>query len=199
MNVQVSRRQFMRLTGGGLAGSAIGAFGFGGAEEALAQAVRPFKLARATETRNTCPYCSVSCGMILYSLGDKSKNAKAEVFHVEGDPDHPVNRGTLCPKGAGVLDFIHAKTRVKYPMHRKPGSDRFERVSWDFAMDRIAQLMKEDRDANFMAVNKDGTPVSRWPTTGFLGGCAASNEAGWLTYKFVRSLGIVQVDNQARI
>lgn len=199
MNVQVSRRQFMRLTGGGLAGSAIGAFGFGGAEEALAQAVRPFKLARATETRNTCPYCSVSCGMILYSLGDKSKNARAEVFHVEGDPDHPVNRGTLCPKGAGVLDFIHAKTRVKYPMHRKPGSDKFERVTWDFAMDRIAKLMKDDRDANFMAVNKDGTPVNRWTTTGFLGGCAASNEAGWLTYKFVRSLGIVQVDNQARI
>lgn len=199
MNVQVSRRQFMKLTGGGLAGSAIGAFGFGGSEEALAQAVRPFKLARATETRNTCPYCSVSCGMILYSLGDKSKNAKAEVFHIEGDPDHPVNRGTLCPKGAGALDFIHAKTRVKHPMYRKPGSDKFERVTWDFAMDRIAKLMKEDRDANFVAVNKDGTPVSRWPTTGFLGGCAASNEAGWLTYKFVRSLGIVQVDNQARI
>jgi formate dehydrogenase major subunit len=189
----------MKLTGGGVAGSAIGAFGFGGAEEALAQAVRPFKLARATETRNTCPYCSVSCGMIMYSLGDRSKNAKAEIFHVEGDPDNPVNRGTLCPKGAGVLDFIRAKTRVKHPMHREPGSAEFKQVSWDWAMERIAQLMKEDRDANFVERNTDGVTVNRWPTTGFLAGCATSNEAGWLTYKVTRGLGLVQVDNQARI
>jgi formate dehydrogenase major subunit len=199
MNVHFSRRQFMKLTGGGVAGSAIGAFGFGGAEEALAQAVRPFKLARATETRNTCPYCSVSCGMIMYSLGDRSKNAKAEIFHVEGDPDNPVNRGTLCPKGAGVLDFIRAKTRVKHPMHREPGSAEFKQVSWDWAMERIAQLMKEDRDANFVERNTDGVTVNRWPTTGFLAGCATSNEAGWLTYKVTRGLGLVQVDNQARI
>jgi formate dehydrogenase major subunit len=199
MNMQVSRRQFVKLAGGSAAGSAIGAFGFGGLEEAAAQAVRPFKLARTTETRNTCPYCSVSCGVIMYSLGDKSKNAKSEIIHIEGDPDNPVNRGTLCPKGAGLLDFVHSKTRVKYPMHRKPGSDKFERVTWDFAMERIARLMKDDRDANFKVTNKDGTTVNRWPTMGFLAGCATSNEAGWLTYKTIRALGIVAVDNQARI
>jgi formate dehydrogenase major subunit len=199
MNMQVSRRQFVKLAGGSAAGSAIGAFGFGGLEEAAAQAVRPFKLARTTETRNTCPYCSVSCGVIMYSLGDKSKNAKSEIIHIEGDPDNPVNRGTLCPKGAGLLDFVHSKTRLKHPMYRKPGTDKFERVTWDFAMERIARLMKDDRDANFQVTNKDGTTVNRWPTMGFLAGCATSNETGWLTHKVVRGLGIVQVDNQARI
>lgn len=199
MNMQLSRRQLLKLTGAGAAGSALGAFGFGGAEEAMAQAVRPFKLARATETRNTCPYCSVSCGMILYSLGDRSKNARSEIFHIEGDPDNPVNRGTLCPKGAGVLDFIRAKTRVKHPMYRAPGTREFKQVSWDWAMERIATLMKEDRDRNFVAANKDGVTVNRWTTTGFLAGCATSNEAGWLTWKVTRGLGLVQVDNQARI
>ncbi len=199
MNMQLSRRRFIKLTGAGVAGSAIGSFGFGGLEEAVAQAVRPFKLARTTETRNTCPYCSVSCGVIMYSLGDKSKNAKSEIIHIEGDPDNPVNRGTLCPKGAGLLDFVTAKTRLKHPMYRKPGSDKFERVTWDFAMERIARLMKDDRDRNFQVTNKDGTTVNRWPTMGFLAGCATSNETGWLTHKVIRSLGIIQVDNQARI
>jgi formate dehydrogenase major subunit len=199
MNVQVSRRQFLKGTGAGIAGTALGAFGFGEAEVALAQAATSFKLSKATETRNTCPYCSVSCGMILYSRGDVKKGEKADIFHIEGDVDNPVNRGTLCPKGAGVLDFIHSKQRVTRPMHRKPGSDKFEPVTWDFAMERIAKLMKEDRDANFIEQTRDGVTVNRWPTMGFLAGCATSNEAGWLTWKTIRGLGIVQVDNQARI
>jgi formate dehydrogenase major subunit len=196
MNMQFSRRSFLAGTGAGVAGTALGAFGFGGAEEALAQAVRPFKLQTATETRNTCPYCSVSCGMLLYSRKNGTRN---EVFHVEGDPDHPVNRGTLCPKGAGVLDFIHSKTRVTHPMHRKPGSNKFEKVSWDFAMERITALMKQDRDANFVEKNRDGVTVNRWPTAGLLQGCTTSNEASWATYKLVRGLGIMAVENQARI
>lgn len=196
MNMQVSRRSFLKGTSAGVAGTALGAFGFGGAELALAQAVRPFKLQTATETRNTCPYCSVSCGMLLYS---RDKGGKKEIFHVEGDPDHPVNRGTLCPKGAGVLGFINAKTRVTHPMHRKAGSDKFEKVSWDFAMERIAKLMKEDREANFVVKNKDGVTVNRWPTMGLLQGCATSNETTWATYKLARGLGILAVENQARI
>jgi formate dehydrogenase major subunit len=135
----------------------------------------------------------------MYSLGDKSKNAKAEIIHMEGDPDHPVNRGTLCPKGAGLLDFVRSKTRTKYPMHRKPGSDKFERVSWDFALDRIVKLMKEDRDKNFIAKNRDGVTVNRWLSTGFFGGSSLSNEAGYLTYKFVRATGILGFEDQARI
>jgi formate dehydrogenase major subunit len=198
MNMELSRRSFMVGAGAGLAGTTLGALGFGDIEAAHAAAIRPFKLAQTKETRNTCPYCSVSCGMLLFSKANPTTK-KLDLVHIEGDADHPVNRGTLCPKGAAALDFVKSKTRVHYPMHRKAGTNKFERVTWDFAMDRIAKLMKEDRDANFIATNKDGVTVNRWTSTGFLGGCAASNEAGWLTYKFVRSLGLVQVDNQARI
>ena len=148
MNMELSRRTFLKVAGGGVAATTMGALGFGEAEAAVAAHVRPFKLARTTETRNTCPYCSVACGIILYSDGDLRKGDRADITHIEGDADHPTNRGTLCPKGAALKDFVHAPTRLQFPMVRKPGSDRFERVSWDQALDRIARLLKDDRDAN---------------------------------------------------
>jgi formate dehydrogenase major subunit len=194
----VSRRQFMKVSAAGLAASSFCALGFVGAGEALAAGVRPFRLEKATETRNTCPYCAVSCGVLVYSVAD-AKDGKAKVIHIEGDSDNPINRGTLCPRGAASLGFVHSVNRLKYPMHRKPGSDKFERVSWDFAMDRIAKLAKEDRDKNFVAKNRDGVTVNRWLSTGFLGGSSCSNEAGYLTYKVVRSTGILALENQARI
>jgi formate dehydrogenase major subunit len=199
MNIEVSRRQFMKLAGAGVAGSALGALGFGDAEAMVAAHVRPFKLAKATETRNTCPYCSVACGVIMYSRGDLKKGEKAEIYHIEGDSDHPTNRGTLCPKGAALLDFVKSETRTKYPMVREPGSKEWTRLSWDQALDRIARLMKEDRDRNFIAANADGTTVNRWTTTGFLAASATTNETAYLTYKVVRSTGMVVFDNQARV
>lgn len=199
MNIEVSRRHFLKLAGAGAAGSALGALGFEDAEAAVAEHVRPFKLARATETRNTCPYCSVACGVILYSRGDLKKGEKAEIFHIEGDSDHPTNRGTLCPKGAALLDFVRSETRTKYPMRRAPGSNEWTRVSWDEALDRIARLMKDDRDANFVATNGAGVTVNRWTTTGFLGASATTNETAYITYKVVRSAGMLVFDNQARV
>jgi formate dehydrogenase major subunit len=182
-----------------MGGTTLGALGFGDVESAYAQAIRPFKLARTTETRNTCPYCSVACGIIMYSKGDLSKGDKAEIIHIEGDPDHPTNRGTLCPKGAALLDFVRSETRLKYPMIRKPGSDKFERISWDQALDRIARLMKDDRDKNIVVKNNDGVTVNRWTTTGFLAASATTNETAFATYKVVRSAGMVVFDNQARV
>jgi len=178
-------------------GSSLAALGFAPGE-ALAE-VRAFKLARATETRNTCPYCSVGCGVLMYSLGDKSKNAHTEIIHIEGDPDHPVNRGTLCPKGAGLLDFVHSPNRLQYPEYRAPGSKEWQRISWDDAFSRIAKLMKADRDANFVATNQDGATVNRWLTTGMLAASASSNETGYLTHKVARSMGMLAFDNQARV
>ena len=195
--MQLSRRQFFKVAAGGLTGSSLVAMGFS-PTAALAE-VRTFKLARSTETRNTCPYCSVGCGIIMYSLGDNSKNAHAEIFHIEGDPDHPVNRGSLCPKGAGLLDFVHSKNRLKYPEVREPGTKEWKRISWGEAFTRIAKLVKEDRDANFIAKNADGVTVNRWLTTGFLAASASSNEAGYITPKVVRSLGMLAFDNQARV
>ncbi len=199
MNMDLSRRSFMKLAGAGVAATSIGALGFGEAEAAEIAHVRPFKLATTTETRQTCPYCSVACGIIIYSKGDVRKGDKAEVVHIEGDVDHPTNRGTLCPKGAALKDFVKSPTRLLYPMHRKPGSDKFERMSWDEALDRIARLMKDDRDANLLLKNEKGLDVNRWTTTGMLAASATSNETAWATFKFAKSIGMVGFDNQARV
>ena len=195
--MQVTRRQFFKVCAGGLGSSSLAMLGFL-PNDALAE-VRNFKLERTTETRNTCPYCSVGCGILLYSLGDKAKNAKASVIHIEGDPDHPVNRGTLCPKGAGLLDFVHSPNRLKYPEVREAGAKEWKRISWEDAFSRIAKLMKEDRDKNFIANNDKGETVNRWTSTGFLAASASSNESGYLTHKVVRSLGMLAFDNQARV
>jgi len=192
-----TRRQFFKLSASGIGVSSLTALGFSPGR-VLAD-VRTFKLARTTETRNTCPYCSVGCGVILYTLGDRSKNAKAELVHVEGDPEHPVNRGTLCPKGASLLDFVHSPHRLKFPEYRAPGSDRWERVTWEWAMDRIARLMKDDRDRNLVQKNAAGVTVNRWTSVGFLAASASANESGWITGKVVRALGGLAIDNQARV
>jgi formate dehydrogenase major subunit len=194
---EVTRRQFLKITGMTLAASSLGVLGFS-PQEALAE-VREYKLTRATETRNTCPYCSVACGILMYGLGDGAKNAMPNIIHIEGDPDHPVNRGTLCPKGAGLIDFIHSASRLKYPEYRAPGSDSWQRISWDDALDHIAKLLKADRDANFIAKTPEGLTVNRWVTTGMLAASAASNEAGYITHKVARSLGMLAFDNQARV
>ena len=199
MNVPVSRRAFLQATGAGVAGTALGAFGFGEVEQALAASIRPYKLARLTETRNTCPYCSVGCGIIMYSKGDLKKGEKAEITHIEGDSDHPTNKGTLCPKGAALLDFVNSETRTKFPMVREPGTNQWKQLSWDDALNRIARLMKDDRDANFIAKNKDGMTVNRWISTGMLAASATTNETAFMTYKAVRSLGMLVFDNQARV
>ena len=199
MNMELSRRTLLKGVGVGLAGTALGAFGFGGIEAAYAKDIRAFKLVGTTETRNTCPYCSVACGVILYSKGDLMKGEKAEITHIEGDTDHPTNRGTLCPKGAALLDFVRSDTRLTKPQIRKPGAHAFEDITWDEALDRIARHLKDDRDANFVAQNQDGVTVNRWTTTGFLAASATTNETAFLTYKVVRSAGMIVFDNQARV
>ncbi|KVC57942.1 sulfate ABC transporter substrate-binding protein [Burkholderia stagnalis] len=195
--LQMSRRQFLKVTATSLAGSSLALMGFS-PTEALAE-VRQYKLARTVETRNTCPYCSVGCGILMYSLGDGAKNAQSSIIHIEGDPDHPVNRGTLCPKGASLIDFIHSPSRLMHPEYRAPGSDKWQRISWNDALDRIAKLMKADRDANFVETTDDGAKVNRWLTTGMLAASAGSNEVGYLTHKVIRSTGMLAFDNQARV
>ena len=197
MEQKISRRQFFKVTGATLASSSMALMGFS-PREVLAE-VRQFKLAQTTVARQTCTYCSVGCGILMYSLGDNAKNAKRSVIHVEGDADHPVNRGTLCPKGAGLLDFVNSPNRLRYPEYRAPGSDKWERISWDDALERIARLLKEDRDANFVQKTPDGNLVNRWTTTGMQAASAASNEAGYITHKVARSWGLLAFDNQARV
>lgn len=197
MNAPMSRRQFFRICAAGMGSSS--AVGLGLSPGIALAEVRAYKLARTTETRGTCPYCSVSCGVIMYSRGDLSKNVKSRIIHIEGDPDHPVSRGTLCPKGAALLDMVHSPNRLLNPEVREPGSKEWKRISWDEAFDRVAKLMKADRDANFIEKNDKGVPVNRWNTTALLASSAASNESGYLTVKMARALGMVALDTQARI
>ncbi len=136
----------------------------------------------------------------MYTLGDKAKNVKSRIIHIEGDPDHPVNRGTLCPKGAGLLDMMHspesaaASRRCASPAPTSGSASR-----WDDALTRIAKHMKADRDANFVEKNDKGVTVNRWNTTGLLASSAASNESGYLTVKRRARMGMVALDTQARI
>jgi formate dehydrogenase major subunit len=195
--MDMNRRHFLRVSGAGLVGSSLVALDFS-PTAALAE-TRNFKLARTTESRSICPYCSVSCGVIIYTLGDRAKNVKSTIVHIEGDPDNPVNRGTLCPKGAGLMDMIQAKDRLLVPQVREPGANEWKRISWDDALTRIAKHMKADRDANLIKTNDKGVTVNRWSTTGLLISSASSNESGYISVKVARGLGIVALDTQARV
>lgn len=195
----ISRRAFLAGTGAALAATSLGAFGFGALESAQAAAIRPFKLTGTIETRNTCPYCAVACGVILYAKPAAETRGKRSIMYIDGDPDHPTNRGTLCPKGAALLNFVGSPDRLTVPRYRAPGAKEFKEVSWDWALDRVARNFKEDRDKNLIATNAGGATVNRWITTGFLAASATTNEAAWLTYKVVRGMGVLAFDNQARV
>ena len=193
--MNLSRREFFKV--GSAGGAAALLLGFD-ARPALAQA-KTLKIARTTETRSTCPYCSVSCGVIIHTLGDKAKNVTTQVVHVEGDPDHPINRGTLCPKGASLYNEILNDRRLTKPVVRRPGSDKWEDISWDQAINEIAQRIKKTRDATFIEKDDQGRTVNRCETIAFNGGCTDTNEFNYLVVKTMRSLGLCYIENQARV
>jgi formate dehydrogenase major subunit len=197
MNAPMNRRQFFRICAAGLGSSSVVGVGMSPGV-ALAEA-RTFKLARSTESRNTCPYCSVNCGVILYAMGDRAKNVKQRIFHIEGDADHPVSRGTLCAKGANLIDLIHSPNRCTTPEVREPGSAEWKQIGWDEAITRIAKRMKDDRDANFIEKNDHGVTVNRWTTTAWLSAPSFSNESSYLAVKAGRGLGMCALDMPARL
>jgi formate dehydrogenase major subunit len=193
--MHISRRAFIRT---GLAGgTAISAFGFD-VTPALAQA-GTLKIARTTETRSTCPYCSVSCGVIIHTHGDGAKNVVPQVVHVEGDPDHPINRGTLCPKGSSLEQEIVNERRLLKPQVRRPGSDRWEDISWDTAIGEIGRWVKKTRDETFVERDNRGRLVNRCEGIAWTGGCTDTNEFNYLAVKTMRSLGVCYLETQARV
>ena len=193
--MDASRRDFLRASA--LGGAALSFFGFDLAP-AYAQ-LRELKIARATETRSTCPYCSVSCGVIIYTIGDKAKNVTPQVIHVEGDPDHPINRGTLCPKGSSLYQDILNERRLLKPQVRRPGSDHWEDIPWDRAFDEIARHIKKTRDDTFITTDAQGHTVNRCESIAWNGGCTDTNEFNYLVVKTMRSLGVTFIENQARV
>src|SRR4029077_2429905 len=145
-----SRRDFLKFSTVG--GTAAALFGFD-LQPAYAQ-LGTLKIARASETRSTCPYCAVDCGTIIYMIGDRAKNVTAQVVHVEGDPDHPPNRGTLCPKGSSLQQEMMNDRRLLKPLVRRPGGTDWQDISWDDAINEIAARVKKTRDDTF--IEKDG-------------------------------------------
>jgi formate dehydrogenase major subunit len=193
--METTRRDFLKIAG--IGGAAATVFGFD-LKPAYAQ-MRELKIARATETRSTCPYCAVSCGVIIYTLGDKSKNVTPQVIHVEGDPDHPINRGTLCPKGASLEQDILNERRLLKPQVRRPGATDWEDIPWDKALDEIAHWTKKTRDETFLEKDAQGKTVNRCEGIAFSGGCTDTNEFNYLVVKTMRSLGVCYLENQARV
>jgi formate dehydrogenase major subunit len=191
----MKRRTFLKGSAAAVGGAV--ALGFD-LEKARAE-MRELKIARTTETRSTCPYCAVSCGVIIHTLGDKAKNVEPAVVHVEGDPDHPINRGTLCPKGATLRDDINNPNRILTPKVRRPGSDHWEEITWDEAIAKIARHIKNTRDRTFVEKNAKGQVVNRTPGIGMIGGCTDTNEFNFLQWKFITGLGIPYRDSQARV
>jgi formate dehydrogenase major subunit len=191
-----TRRDFLKAsTIGGVAASVLG-FDL---TPAYAE-VRELKIARTTETRSTCPYCSVSCGVIIHTLGDKSRNVRPRVVHIEGDADHPINQGTLCPKGITLKQNIVNDRRLTKVMYRAPGGTAWEEKSWDFAIDRIARLVKQTRDEHLIQKDAGGRTVNALTRLGVIGGCTDTNELNYLLVKAFRAgLGVVPIEQQARI
>ena len=191
----ISRRAFLQTSIAG--GAAITVFGFD--VTPLKAQAKTLKISQTTETRSTCPYCSVSCGVIIHTLGDKAKNVIPQVVHVEGDPDHPINRGTLCPKGSSLEQDIVNDRRLLKPQVRRPGSDHWEDISWNQAIDEIGGWVKKTRDATFVEQDPKGRTVNRCEGIAFTGGCTDTNEFNYLAVKTMRSLGVCYLENQARV
>jgi len=191
----LSRRGFLRSAGTGTALTT--AFGFN-AGPALAQA-RELKISRTTETHSICPYCAVACSVIIHTLGDRARNVQPTVVHIEGDPDSPINRGALCPKGVTLKQFVVNDQRLTRPLRRAPGSTEWRAIGWDDALERIARLIKKTRDAGFERTDPEGRALNRLTNLAIIGGCTDTNEINFLLGKFRFALGIVPYENQARL
>jgi formate dehydrogenase major subunit len=194
--MQPTRRDFLKVST--LGGTAVSLLGFDLAPAYAA--VRELKIARTTETRSTCPYCSVSCGVIIHTLGDKSRNVKPVVVHIEGDADHPINQGTLCPKGVTLTQNIVNDRRLTTVKYRAPGSSAWEDKTWDWAIDRIAHLVKDTRDRRLIGRDASGRELNALTALGVIGGCTDTNEINYLLVKAFRAgLGVIPIEQQSRI
>jgi formate dehydrogenase major subunit len=182
----VSRRDFLKLTGATAVAGAVG-----GASEAEAFE-RENRLKGATVTTSVCRYCAVGCGMLVYQKDGK-------IIQIEGDPEHPINQGSLCPKGASVMGLVNNPKRLQKPKYRAPGASDWKDVEWSWALDEIAKRVKKARDASFVEKNEKGQTVNRTNALASVGSAAMDNEECYLYQKWLRSLGLVAIEHQARI
>jgi formate dehydrogenase major subunit len=193
--VEVTRRQFLKAgaAGAGVLGASV--LGFDVAQARQVQ--QHLRIEGATVSHTVCPYCAVGCAMLAYTK--KAANGKVELLQLEGDPDSPVNEGRLCPKGATALQLAVSRRRVNSPLYRAPGATGWTTVSWDFALDKLAQNIKASRDRTFVTTDADGNLVNRTEGIAFAGGAAFSSEEGYFATKVMRGLGLVYLEQQARV
>jgi formate dehydrogenase major subunit len=194
--MEISRRDFLKLSGGAAGGAAL--LGMLPRNKALAGAPRVIPLRkRIGESLTICPYDASGCGFIIATDGDN-------IINVEGDPDHPINRGAACSKGASLaqLRTVNGKLnsrRLTRPKYRAAGAGDWQEVEWDWAIDQIAARIKATRDATFIETDTDGYVVNRCDGIGSFGGAALDNEECYLLVKMLRTLGLCNIEHQARI
>ena len=191
--MDVNRRQFIQITGAGAAGLAVSGLGFD--LKPVRAHAGMLKTKDAKETTTICCYCAVGCGAIVHTR----KTGDGRVINIEGDPDHVINRGALCSKGASLKQLVENENRFTEPMYRAPHSDKWEPVTWDWALEQIAQRVKETRDADFTFKNDKGQVVNRTTSIASVGSAAMDNEECWTYQALMRSLGLVYIEHQARI
>jgi formate dehydrogenase major subunit len=189
--MEMNRRKFIKISGASLTGVAFGVLGFDLKPiEAYAYTLRTM---HAKQTTTICPYCAVGCGILVHTIDGK-------VVNTEGDPDHPINEGSLCPKGMAVYQLSHNNpNRLSVPLYRAPYGTQWKEVTWEFALDKIAKNIKATRDAGFETTNAKGQEVNRTTAIASIGSAAMDNEECYIYQKFLRALGLVYIEHQARI
>jgi formate dehydrogenase major subunit len=195
MSSTISRQDFLKVAGIGIGAVGLSELGFDLAEATTLR--QQLHIAGATESHSVCPYCAVGCSLIAYTR--TAADGTVNLLQIEGDPDSPINEGRLCPKGATAMQLATSKRRVEQPMYRAPGATAWQPISWDDALDRIAGHIKSSRDRTFVTTDANGKHVNRTDGIAFAGGATFSNEEGYLAAKVMRSLGLVYLEQQARV
>lgn len=195
MSSTISRQDFLKVAGIGIGAVGLSELGFDVAQATMVQ--QQLHIAGATENHSVCPYCAVGCSLIAYTR--TQADGSVQLLQIEGDPDSPVNEGRLCPKGATAMQLAVSKRRVAQPMFRAAGATQWQAISWDDALNRIAQHIKDSRDRTFVTTDAKGKHVNRTEGIAFAGGATFSNEEGYLAAKVMRSLGLIYLEQQARV
>jgi formate dehydrogenase major subunit len=193
----ISRREFLKRGAVGASTLYVSSLGFDASVAKATTIKQRLRIEGATLSHSVCPYCAVGCALLAYTR--KNGNGSVELLQIEGNPDSPINEGTLCPKGATTMELAVSKRRFKSPLYRAAGAAEFEPVSWEFALDKLARDIKASRDRTFVTTDDDGNVVNRCEGIAFAGGAAFSNEEGYFATKLMRALGLVYLEQQARV
>lgn len=193
----VTRREFIKVGAAGAGALAAAGLGFDIALAESTKVKQKLRIDGAKESHSICPYCAVGCSLVAYTR--QNSNGTTELLQIEGDPDSPVNEGRLCPKGATAMQLAISPRRVETPLYRPAGARGWQNISWNDLLDKIAKNIKSSRDATFVATDGNGNTVNRTEGIAFAGGAAFSSEEGYFATKLMRGLGLVHLEQQARV